>query len=580
MAAGHRRFLLLFRNLRYQSFGGEHERRDRAGILQGGAGDFGGVNHARPYQVFELPGLGVVAEVGVLGVANSADHNGPLFSGVFDDLAQRLFERPAHDVGADLLVRFQLQLLNCRDAAQQGHASAGDNAFLDGRAGGMHGVFDPGLLLFHLGLGGGADFDDGYASDQLRQPLLQLLAVVVAGGFVDLAADLLHPAFNLRALAFAFDDGGVVLIHGDFLGKAEVLLLDVFQLDAQVFGYRLATGENGDVLQHGLAAVAESRRLDRNRLQGAAQLVHHQSRQCFALNVFGNDEQRLAGLGDLLQQRQQVLHRRDFFLVDEDVAVFQNRFHALRIGDEVGREITAVKLHALDDFELGFHRLGLFHGDHSVFADLLHGLGDDLADGLVVVGRNGAYFSDFGHVVGNIFGEGVERALDAVAVLIQAAANGGDGLFDAPLHFHGIGAGSHRFHALAEDGLREHGCSGSAVTGHVGGLGGHFAHHLGSHVLQRVLEFNFLGYGHAVLGDGRRTKLFLDDHVAPLGPQRDLDGVGQNVDPAEDRLSRLLSMYDLFCHCYPLLQNVFEILELLCELPARGGVLFFPGLAR
>src|ERR1700685_3865165 len=86
----------------------------------------------------------------------------------------------------------------------------------------MHGVFDAAFLLFHFGFGGGAYFNYGYASDQLRQPLLQLLAVVVAGGLVDLAANFFYAAFDLVVLALAFDDGGVVLVDGELLALAEV----------------------------------------------------------------------------------------------------------------------------------------------------------------------------------------------------------------------------------------------------------------------------------------------------------------------------------------------------------------------
>ena len=45
----------------------------------------------------------------------------------------------------------------------------------------------------------------------------------------------------------------------DLLGVAEVLELDVLELDAEVLGDRLAAGEDRDVLEHGLAAVAEAR---------------------------------------------------------------------------------------------------------------------------------------------------------------------------------------------------------------------------------------------------------------------------------------------------------------------------------
>ena len=82
-------------------------------------------------------------------------------------------------------------------AAQQRDAAAGDDAFLDGRLGRVHRVLDARLLLLHLGLGGRADLDDGDAADQLREPLLQLLAVVVGGGLLDLRADLLDAALDV-----------------------------------------------------------------------------------------------------------------------------------------------------------------------------------------------------------------------------------------------------------------------------------------------------------------------------------------------------------------------------------------------
>jgi hypothetical protein len=76
----------------------------------------------------------------------------------------------------------------------------------------LQGVFDAGLLLFHLGLGRCADVDHGDAADQLGQTLLQLLAVVVGGGLSRSGADLLDAALDVFFLAGAVDDGGVVLV--------------------------------------------------------------------------------------------------------------------------------------------------------------------------------------------------------------------------------------------------------------------------------------------------------------------------------------------------------------------------------
>ena len=194
--------------------------------------------------------------------------------------------------------------------------------------------------------------------------------------------------------------------------------LDVLELDAEIFGDGLAAGQDGDVLQHGLAAIAEARGLHRRDLQRAAQLVDDQGSERFAFDVFRDDQQRLAALGDLLQQREQVLHRADLLFVDQDVGVLERGFHPLRIGHEVGREIAAVKLHAFDHFQLGLERLRLFNRDDAVLADLLHRFGNDVADGLVVVGGDRADLGD--HVAGDRLGELVEFAFAALAFFVDA----------------------------------------------------------------------------------------------------------------------------------------------------------------
>ena len=50
-----------------------------------------------------------------------------------------------------------------------------------------------------------------------------------------------------------------------FLARAEVVELDVLELDAEILGDGLATGQDRDVLEHRLAAIAEA-----GRLHGAA----------------------------------------------------------------------------------------------------------------------------------------------------------------------------------------------------------------------------------------------------------------------------------------------------------------------
>ena len=109
-----------------------------------------------------------------------------------------------------------------------------------------------------------------------------------------------------------------------------------------------------------------------------------------------------------------------------------------------------------------------------------------------------------------------------------------DGLVDAALEAHRIVAGGHHLGAFGEDGARQHGGGGGAVAGDVGGLAGDLLHHLRAHVLELVFELDLLGDGDAVLGDVGRAERLLEHDVAALGAEGDGDGVGEQVDAAQD----------------------------------------------
>jgi len=94
-----------------------------------------------------------------------------------------------------------------------------------------------------------------------------------------------------------------------------------------------------------------------------------------------------------------------------------------------------------------------------------------------------------------------------------------DGLINAALQRRGARAGGDRLHAFAEDGLRQNGGGGGAVARDVRRLGSDLAHHLRAHVLQGILQFDFLCNRHAVLGDDRRAELLSITALRPLGPR-------------------------------------------------------------
>jgi hypothetical protein len=83
-----------------------------------------------------------------------------------------------------------------------------------------------------------------------------------------------------------------------------------------------------------------------------------------------------------------------------------------------------------------------------------------------------------------------------------------------------------------DQGLGEHGGGGGAIASFVFGFACHLLDQLGANVFERILQFDFLGDGHAVIDNVGGPKLLLEHHVAALGPDGDLDRIRQGVDAA------------------------------------------------
>src|SRR5690554_2382867 len=160
----------------------------------------------------------------------------------------------------------------------------------------MQRIFHAGFFLFHLDFSSSTYLDDCNTASQFGQTLLQLLFVVIRGGIFDLLANLGHTAFDIRLLASTVNDGGVVLIQNHTLGVTQVLQGGGVQAQADFFGNHGTTGQDGNILQHGFATVTKARSLNSSHFDNATHVVDNQSRQSFAFNIFGNDQQRAAGL--------------------------------------------------------------------------------------------------------------------------------------------------------------------------------------------------------------------------------------------------------------------------------------------
>ncbi len=138
--------------------------------------------------------------------------------------------------------------------------------------------------------------------------------------------------------------------------------------------------------------------------------------------------------------------------------------------------------------------------------------------------------------------------LARLAELLELGGDGLDGLVDAPLDFHGIGTGGDVLRAFPEDGLGQHGGGGGAVTSRVAGLAGYFANQLSAHVFVGVLQFDFLGHRHAVLGDGRGAELLVENRIPALRAEGRLHGVCELVHPFQDGGARCIAVQKLLCH--------------------------------
>src|ERR1019366_2264468 len=126
---------------------------------------------------------------------------------------------------------------------------------------------------------------------------------------------------------------------------------NLVEFDAKILTDHLSASEDSDVFEHRLATIAEARSLHRRNLEASAQLVDDERGKRLALNVLGHNEERLRGLHYCFQQRKQFLQAGKLLLVDQEIGVIHLYSHLFGVGDEVGRDVTSIELHAFDHFE-------------------------------------------------------------------------------------------------------------------------------------------------------------------------------------------------------------------------------------
>src|SRR5699024_142789 len=226
-----------------------------------------------------------------------------------------------------------LGLIERGSSVDQRGTTTGYDAFFKCCTSRGHSIFDASLALFELNLGCSTDLDDGDATGQFGQAFLQFFTVPVRVGCFDLGTDLGNTIGDVLCFTGAIHDGGGFLGDGDATCSTQHFQTHLIQLHAQVFRDDLCTGQGGDILKHGLAAVTEARGFDGNSVEGTAQFVHDQGRQGFAVNVFGDDEQWFLFLQDFFQQSAESLDVGGLGLGEENVWNYQHGFLRRNVSD-------------------------------------------------------------------------------------------------------------------------------------------------------------------------------------------------------------------------------------------------------
>ena len=119
------------------------------------------------------------------------------------------------------------------------------------------------------------------------------------------------------------DDDGVFFTDFDTLSLTEFCQCGFFKRHTGFFRNDGTTGEDGDVFKHGFATITETRRFHSGGFEDATDVVDDQRGQSLAFDVFSHDQQWAARLGNLLKHGQQITNIADFFVIDQNIRIFQ-----------------------------------------------------------------------------------------------------------------------------------------------------------------------------------------------------------------------------------------------------------------
>ena len=218
---------------------------------------------------------------------------------------------------------------------QQCNTTARNNTLGNCSAGSMQRVFEKSFTLLHFSFSGRTHLDLSHTTSQFGQPLLQFFAIVFTFGAGNFATNQLATPFKRLFIPSSLGDGSVFTIDPHLLCATEIGELHIGQLNSEILEESPSLGKGSNVVEHGLATVAITRRLHCHDLNNPLELVQHQGCQSFAFHIFRNNHQRSLRLADLLKKRHEILGVADLLLMNEDVRVLHLADDFFLVGHEV-----------------------------------------------------------------------------------------------------------------------------------------------------------------------------------------------------------------------------------------------------
>ena len=393
--------------------------------------------------------------------------------------------------------------------------------------------------------------DDCNTTGQLANPLLHLFLVKVRSRKCNLVLDFLNPFCNGFLFASTTNQNGVFLVDDCLTNTTQHINGSILQFHIQILGDDSTASQDGNILQHFLSSVAKARSLHCCTLECTTQVVQDNGGQCFAFDIFCNNQQLLAHLYNLFQQRQDFLNVADGSVCQEDQSVIVYDLHLLPIGYHIWRQIATVKLHTFYHFAVGLCGLAFFNRDDTICCHLFHCLCNQLAD-IFIRRRNGCNSCN------------ILRTVDFLGIFLNAVHCGIDCLCNPLAKYHRVCTCCNVLQSFVNDCLCQNGCSCRTVTSCIIGLGCHFSYQLCTHILKGIFQFDILCNGHTVIRYQRCTKFLIQYHISALRTEGNLYGVCQLINTSHNCISCICIVFNFFCHDSALLFSIafFHVLIL------------------